>query len=292
MSLPVRQEEGLAGLHLSDSDFRRLSERIHACIGVCLTSEKKILLEGRLMKRMRRLNLTSYSEYCRRLFSPQGLQEEFPFLIDAVTTNKTDFFREPVHFDFLVSRVLPELCPSGGVHRPDPFLVWSSACSTGEEPYTLAMVLQEVVDQRPDLDYSILATDISRTVLEKAELAVYDKKTIEPIPLPLRQKYLLKSKDPLKSLVRITPELRKKVVFQQVNLMADPLEVPQGIDLIFCRNVMIYFDRPTQEKLVNRFFEHLTPGGYLFIGHAESLGNIKTPFRYVAPTIYQKGATR
>jgi chemotaxis protein methyltransferase CheR len=168
------------------------------------------------------------------------------------------------------------------------FRIWSAACSSGEEPYTLAMVLQEYVEGNTGWDFTIVATDISGTVLEKAERAVYHNETIQAIPFHLRKKYLLKSRDPLNPIVRIAPELRAKVRLHRLNLISDAFNIPKDMDIIFCRNVMIYFDRTTQEKLIMKFYDHLSPGGYLFIGHAESLSNLRTPFIYMAPTIYRK----
>ena len=276
--------------HLSERDFSRLSKWIHANIGVFMGLKKKTLLEGRVKKRMRRLSISSFQEYCEFVFSRQGRMDEIPFLIDAVTTNKTDFFREPSHFDYLIRTALPSLVKNTVNQVGKCFRVWSSACSTGEEPYTLAMVLQEFVTAAGGLDYEILATDISGKVLEKAESAVYSFETIQAIAVPLRVKYLLRSRDPDSPIFRIVPELREKVQFHRLNLVSDTFDVATDMDVIFCRNVMIYFDRATQENLINRFYQHLAPGGYLFIGHAETLSNIKSPFIYVAPTIYRKEA--
>jgi chemotaxis protein methyltransferase CheR len=274
--------------HLSDKDFRHLSEWIHTNIGVCMGPEKKTLMEGRVKKRMRHLKIPSFQQYCEFVFSTKGKGEEAPFLIDVVTTNKTDFFREPAHFEYLYQTALPKLAGRYGSGSRNTFRIWSAACSTGEEPYTLAMVLQEYVAGTSGWDYTILATDISRTVLEKAGQAVYQDETIQAVPVPLRKKYLLKSRDPRNSIVRIVPELRAKVQLRRLNLIADAFDISGEMDVIFCRNVMIYFDRATQEKLIRKFYQHLSGGGYLFIGHAESLSNLKTPFIYMAPTIYRK----
>ena len=273
---------------LSDNDFIRLSRFIHQQYGIHLPPAKKSLLEGRLRKRMKQCAMGSYSAYCDYLFTDQGMKEELVYMIDAVTTNKTDFFREPYHFEFLALQALPELI--GKRHSPfrKKILAWSAACSTGEEPYTLAMVLSEYAMNCPGFDYSILATDISTKVLDIAETAIYQDEKIRPVPLALRKKYLLKSKDPGKRIVRIAPELRSRVTFRRFNLMDGNFPVSEPLDVIFCRNVMIYFDIETQERLVRNFHDHLSPGGYLFMGHAESINNMNVPLRYVAPTIYQK----
>ncbi|MFA5183272.1 MAG: protein-glutamate O-methyltransferase [Syntrophales bacterium] len=288
MAYTVNEDAEHGGAHLSDKDFRRLSEWIHANIGVCMGPEKKTLMEGRVKKRMRHLKIPTFQKYCEFVFSLRGNGEEAPFLIDVVTTNKTDFFREPAHFEYLNRTALPSLAGRNLSGSRSTFHVWSAACSSGEEPYTLAMVLQEYIEANAGWDYTILATDISGTVLEKAGQAVYQDETIQAIPFHLRKKYLLKSRDPRNPVVRIVPELREKVQLRRLNLIADAFDITGELDVIFCRNVMIYFDRPTQEKLIKKFYDHLSPGGYLFIGHAESLSNLKTPFIYMAPTIYMK----
>jgi chemotaxis protein methyltransferase CheR len=273
---------------LSDKDFIRLSQFIQQQYGIQLPPAKKTMLEGRLRKRMKYVNESSFSRYCDYVFTKKGMTEELPYMIDAVTTNKTDFFREPAHFTYLTGTALPELIKLQGGCVRKKIQAWSAACSTGEEPYTLAMVLSEFSNQRSDFDFTILATDISTDVLTKAEQAVYEAEKIDPIPMNLRKKYLLKSRDPSSMIVRITPELRQKVAFFRMNLMDRVYAVPEGIHVIFCRNVLIYFDTATQEKIIRQFSQLLTPGGYLFMGHAETLNNLNVPLRYVAPTTYRK----
>ncbi|MBI5591706.1 MAG: protein-glutamate O-methyltransferase CheR [Deltaproteobacteria bacterium] len=273
---------------LSDKDFLRVSRFIHQQYGIHLPPAKKTLLEGRLRKRMKQCAIDSFRGYCDYLFTDQGMKEESIYMVDAVTTNKTDFFREPYHFEFLTLRALPELIEKRDSLFRKKIQVWSAACSTGEEPYSLAMVLSEFSLNCPGFDYSILATDISTKVLDIAETAIYNEEKIRPVPHALRKKYLLKSKDPRKKIVRITPELRDQVAFRRFNLMDGPFPIDEPLDIIFCRNVMIYFDGETQERLVRQFHECLSPGGYLFMGHAESINNMNVPLRYVAPTIYQK----
>ena len=209
-------------------------------------------------------------------------------MIDAVTTNKTDFFREPVHFQFLTETVLPEFLAESAVSGRRKFIVWSAGCSTGEEPYTLAMVLNEFAAQHPDLPYSILATDISTRVLEKASAGIYDQHLVEGIPLSLKQKYFLRSKDREKKLVRVVPGLRSCIAFQRVNLMDEHIIVPEKVDAIFCRNVIIYFERATQCKLLDRLCRSLKTGGYLFLGHSETVHGFDLPLVRIASTIYRK----
>ncbi|MCX5858008.1 MAG: chemotaxis protein CheR [Deltaproteobacteria bacterium] len=273
---------------LSDKDFIRLSQFIQQQYGIQLPPAKKTMLEGRLRKRMKHVNESSFSRYCDYVFTKKGMTEELPYMIDAVTTNKTDFFREPAHFTYLTGTALPALIKLQEASVRKKIQAWSAACSTGEEPYTMAMVLSEFSNQRSDFDFTILATDISTDVLTKAEQAVYEAEKIEPVPMNLRKKYLLKSRDPSSMIVRITPELRQKVAFFRMNLMDRVYAVPEGIHVIFCRNVLIYFDTATQEKIIRQFSQLLTPGGYLFMGHAETLNNLNVPLRYVAPTTYRK----
>jgi chemotaxis protein methyltransferase CheR len=283
------QQSGSSDRTLSEKDFIRVSQFIHQQYGIHLPPTKKPLLEGRLRKRMKFIKMNSYRLYCDYLFTGEGMTEELPHMIDVVTTNKTDFFREPSHFTYLTHQALPELLKAQKHNLKKNILGWSAACSTGEEPYTLAIVLSEFAAQCPGFDFTVLATDISTRVLSKAEQAIYEVEKIEPIPIALRKKYLLKSKDASQKVVRIAPEVRLKVKFHRLNLVERQYEIPNDIDFIFCRNVLIYFDAETQERLIQQFCKHLTPGGYLFMGHAETINNMNVPLRYVAPTIYRKG---
>ena len=277
---------------LAEKDFLRLSAFIYAECGIKISEKKKVMLEARFQKRLRHLGMTSFDDYCAYLFSPQGLESERYHMIDAVTTNKTDFFREPSHFEFLVNTALPELIVPRESGTGKKLTIWSAGCSTGEEPYTLAMVINEFAQRYPDLGFtwSILATDISTKVLEKARQAVFDMERAIPIPEPLKRKYLLKSKDRNKGLVRIVPELRQMVRFRRLNFMDDDFGLRDKMDVIFCRNVIIYFDRPTQTRLLTKFYNQLRPAGYLFMGHSETLHGLNVPFLQVAPTIYRKMA--
>lgn len=268
---------------MTDKDFERFSEFIKREFGIKMPPSKKTMLEARLQKRLRALCMNNHAEYCKFLFSPKGLESEITHLIDVVTTNTTDFFREPKHFEMLLSSVLPDL------HRRTnrTIKVWSAGCSSGEEPYTLAMVLSEFAEKNSAFDFSILATDISREILQRAVNAIYSEDKVEIVPMALKKKYLLKSKDRKKRLVRIAPELRRRVDFRQLNFM-EPFPFRDKKDVIFCRNVVIYFDRPTQNRLFNEFCLRLVPGGFLFIGHSESVSGMNLPLRQVAPTVYQR----
>jgi len=272
---------------LSNDDLHSLSTFIHEECGIKMPSSKKVMIESRLQKRLRALNIETFRDYREYLFSDEGKISELTFCIDAITTNTTDFFREASHFGYLVSQALPALIGKdrGGLRKR--FIIWSAGCSTGEEPYTLAMVLSEFAETMPGFDFSILATDISTRVLDKAKLGVYAQERVSPVPEELKSKYLLRSKDSRKGLVRIVPRLRVKVMFQRLNFMESHFNIRDQVDVIFCRNVIIYFDRSTQEQLMNKFCRHLLPGGYLFLGHSETLNSMDVPLISVAPTIYR-----
>ncbi|MEW6264971.1 MAG: protein-glutamate O-methyltransferase [Thermodesulfobacteriota bacterium] len=281
----------MPGTDLSDRDFGRLSDLIRANLGLKMPPSKKVMIEGRLAKRLRSLEMGSYRQYCDYLFSPEGMDKELVNLIDVVTTNKTEFFREPAAFRHLVRTVLPDLVSRRGAGVRHRLMVWSAGCSTGEEPFTLAMVLSEFAENSPggDFDFLILATDVSSKVLEKARLAVYDEESVQPIPEDLKSKYLLRGKGHRQGLFRIAPELRPRIRFHRLNLMEE-FGFKEKMDVIFCRNVIIYFDRPTQARLFQRFCDQLNQGGYVFLGHSESLSGLELPLKPVAPMIYRKAA--
>jgi chemotaxis protein methyltransferase CheR len=272
---------------MSSTEFDRLSEFIIDHCGIKMPPAKKIMLESRLQKRLRTLGMASFREYCEFLFDSSEGDSELVHMIDAVTTNKTDFFREPVHFQFLMDTALPEFLAESEISGRKKFIVWSAGCSSGEEPYTLAMVLDDYASQHPDFQHSILATDISTRVLEKARAGIYDEHLVEGIPHSFKQKYFLRSKDRVKKLVRVVPALRARVSFQRVNLMDEHLIVHEKVDAIFCRNVIIYFERETQYKLLSRLCRSLKTGGYLFLGHSETVHGFDLPLVRIASTIYR-----
>lgn len=295
-------ESALAGrlnFALSPADFNRLSQFVYRTVGITLPPAKRIMVETRLRNRVDVLRLPSFHAYCDYVLCPGG-ESEIVRMIDRLTTNKTDFFREPAHFTFLAERAIPALqaLDSAGFRRP--LSVWSAGCSTGEEPYSLAMILSEHAlseyarggDARAvpggRFRFAITATDISTRVLEKARQGIYAIAAAAPIPEALRRRYLQRSRHDGGQLVRVCPELRAMVEFRQLNLLDPEFGFGEPFDLIFCRNVMIYFDKKTQQTLVGRFVSHLRPGGYLFIGHSESLNGLDTPLRTIAPAVYGK----
>jgi chemotaxis protein methyltransferase CheR len=271
---------------ISARDYARLCDLIYTEAGIALGSEKKTMLEVRIKRRLKALNLDSFGQYCEALFGRQRPKDEILHLIDVVTTNKTDFFREPRHFEFLTSQALPDLAARNRSGRP--LLVWSAGCSTGEEPYTLAMVMSEYAQGHPGFRFRILATDISTTVLAKADRGVYSKDVVAPIPAALQRRYFLRSRDRDSGLVRVAPELRRTVEFRRLNFMDAEYGILEKVDAIFCRNVIIYFDRPTQERILGKLAGHLATGGYMFVGHAETLHDMNLPLSPVAPALYRR----
>jgi chemotaxis protein methyltransferase CheR len=274
---------------MTQTEFTRFSEFIIGQCGIKMPPSKKIMLEARLQKRLRALEIPTYGEYLTHILGESG-RDELVHMLDAVTTNKTDFFREPVHFQYLAQTVLPEaLAERMQAKTPGrPFCVWSAGCSTGEEPYTLAMVLAEFSREHPDLRFSLMATDISTRVLDRAREGIYDADRVHSVPLALKQRYVLKSKDRGRNLVRIVPELRAAVLFKRLNLMEESFSFSEPLDVVFCRNVIIYFDRATQERLISRFCRVLKPEGYLFLGHSESVHGFDLPLRRITSTVYRK----
>lgn len=273
---------------LSDRTFQQLSEFISSELGIKMPTAKRTMLQGRLVKRLRLLKMNSFEAYCQYIFSPEGKAGELAQMLDAVTTNKTDFFRDPRHFDILTQTVLPELVSLRGRGFRRKFNLWSAGCSTGAEPYTLAMVLHEFARSCDQFDFRILATDISTRVLAKVREAIYTENEAKPIPLVLKKKYLLRSKNRDQGLVRLVPEIRGKVVFHRLNFMNQDYAITDTMDVVFCRNVIIYFDRATQQQVLSRLCRHLRPGGYLFMGHSETLNGFHLPLRQVITTVYRK----
>ena len=274
---------------LRSADFARVAKFIEGTTGIKVPPGKKTMVEGRLRRRARALGCANLGEYCNKVFEQGGFESESVHLIDAVTTNKTDFYREPTHFTYLTERCLPEAASDGSGSGGRPYKVWSAACSIGAEPYTLAMVLADFAATRPaGWEFSILASDISTAVLAKAARAVFSEEMIEPVPLDVRKRYLLRSRDKSRKLIRIGPELRRTVSFLHLNLMDQQYPVGKDFDAIFCRNLLIYFDKPTQEAVVGRLCRHLRPGGYLFLGHAESLAGKEHPLEWLGDAVFRR----
>jgi chemotaxis protein methyltransferase CheR len=280
--------KSLAHVKITAKEFNKLSGFIHTEYGIKMPPVKRTMLEARLQKRLKVLGIKSFTDYSKYLFSPEGIRDELIHMVDMVTTNKTDFFRESAHFDYLVAHTLPDLKKSYNAGFRGPLKIWSAGCSSGEEPYTLAMVLEDYSSAQPGFNYSILGTDISSRMLETARMAIYPEARVAPVTKIMKKRYLLRSKDKKKDNIRIVPALRHRVSFQRLNFMDKHFELKEMMHIIFCRNVIIYFDRPTQEKLLRNLAKHIMKDGYIFMGHSETLSGLDVPFKQVASTIYKK----
>ena len=269
---------------LSEQDFLDFSKFIYSEYGIRMLPVKRIMLQGRLLKRIRDLKMSSFTEYKQYLFSSEGHDKEILHFLNVVTTNKTDFFREPIHFSFLNDEVLPRKKEQ---KSGETLKIWSAGCSSGEEPYTISIVINEFLKTNPSFRFEITATDISTQMLETAAMGIYPAQKIEGIPLEIKKKYFLKSKDAAKQTVKVDRILQNNLSLSYLNLM-DNYSFPAAFDVIFCRNVLIYFDRETQEKVIQRICSQLKPGGYFFIGHSESISGMNLPLENIKPTIFKK----
>jgi chemotaxis protein methyltransferase CheR len=267
---------------LHDNDFRKIVQLVMDTAGIVLSEKKRPFIQGRLGRRLRVLGLTDFRGYCRLLETPAGDEERLN-LINAITTNHTSFFREQHHFAYLTQTILPNLTAEGrdGAGR---LRIWSAGCSTGEEPYTIAMTLREYPPGLTGWDARILATDLDTNVVAHASDGIYDAERLEGVPAALRKRYLNNLSD---GRAQMNDELRSLITFAPLNLLQKwPMSGP--FDIIFCRNVVIYFDKPTQRKLFDRYADMLKPDGWLFIGHSESLLNVTDRFNLVGRTIYRR----
>lgn len=270
----------IADVEISEQEFMLFRQLIYKIAGINLTEAKKVLLVGRLQRRLRHYKFQSYMQYYRFVTSPENAAE-LQVMVDALTTNETYFFREVAHFDFLRQEILPQR------NMQMPFRIWSAASSTGEEAYTLAMILAETI--MPPQTWEIVGSDISTQVLAKAQLGHYPLARNEGIPREYLIKYCLKGKGPQDGTFLVKPELRKNVRFCQVNLTLPVSSQIGAFDVIFLRNVMIYFDHEVKQKVVNNLIPQLKQGGYLIIGHSESLHGLSTPsLKLLRPTIFRK----
>jgi chemotaxis protein methyltransferase CheR len=271
-----------------DRDYEFIRGMVYTHSRINLGADKKELVSARLGKRLRATNIATVADYCRYLQGPKA-GEELPHLIDVISTNHTYFYRENAHFDFLDQTILPELMAMCTTARWPRLNVWSAACSSGEEPYTLALVLEHFFGrQAAKWPWRIDATDISHPVLSKAREGVYKADAVDKIPPALLRMFFQEGTGPLAGTYRTKPTLQQNIRFQQLNLLGPSLPFTEPFQVIFCRNVMIYFDRATQEELVNRLTRHLAPGGYLLVGHSESLTGIKHSLEAVRPAVYRR----
>lgn len=271
---------------LSEKEFRKISDLVYEHCGINLHDGKKELVRARLAKRLRLGNFKTFPEYMRHVLADKT-GREFSILIDSLSTNLTSFFRERQHFEFLRSSFLPPLLERKRKNRNFRIRAWSAGCSSGEEPYSMAITLLEVIRGQGRWDVKVLATDISASMLETAQKGIYDQERVEPVPKIQKNKYLISHRVNKQKLFEVNKSLRDVVIFKYLNMVKDwPIKGP--LDFIFCRNVMIYFDKPTQQHLISRFWNLLDSGGVLFTGHSESLTGIEHKFKYIEPTIYMK----
>jgi len=272
-----------------DRDYEFIRSLVYAHSRIDLGPDKKELVSARLGKRLRATNITSISDYCRFVQDARST-DELGHLIDAISTNHTFFFRESAHFDFLTGHILPEMVKRRASENWPRFTIWSAACSSGEEPYSIALTLAQFFSTRAPWPWRIEATDISNNVLQKARIGVYRAEALGQIPPALLRAHFQEGFGPQAGYHRVKPSLQEHVTFRQLNLLGGTLPFNEPIQVIFCRNVMIYFDRPTQEELVNKLTKMLVPGGYLMVGHSESLTGIKHSLETVRPAIYRRRA--
>lgn len=271
---------------LSGETFQALSDLVYQHSRIRLGSDKRALVANRLRRRVRALALGSYEEYCQVLYSSYGA-DEIEELVDLISINHTRFYREPEHFAFLTQRALPELVGPLAATRA-PLRLWSAASSSGEEPYTMAIVVAEFLRAHAGLPWEIMATDISHRVLAEASEGIYSMASVKPVPLELLKRYFQKGFGAREGVCRVKPELRRHLRFERVNLFQEHLPVPADQHVIFCRNVMIYFDPPSRALAVQRLVRHLASGGYLVVGHSESLSGIPHGLRPLQQGVFQK----
>ncbi len=278
MSSPAPIEYGMRLFPLSQEDFTRVSQLIYRTCGIHLKDGKQDLVKARLGRRLRGLGLSTFEEYFD-LVENDASGVELAEMVDLLTTNKTEFFRDLVHFDFTKREILP-LCASIDAR----IRFWCAGCSTGQEPYSLAIVAREFFRDLSRRDFKILATDICRPALDSALEGKFAETDMDGMPAEFRTRYF-SSTEP--GFVRVASALRELIHFARLNLMEQwPMKGP--FQLIMCRNVMIYFDRVTREELVGRFWNLLSPGGYLMVGLSESLTGMRHRFKYVQPAVYRK----
>lgn len=266
---------------LRDKDFRKIVELVMNTAGIVLSEKKRPFIQGRLGRRLRALGMQDFRQYCSLLETPDG-DDERSNLINAITTNHTSFFREPHHFTYLARTILPKIVNEGKDQRR--LRIWSAGCSTGEEPYTIAMTLREQASLLSGWDVKVLATDLDTNVVAHAAAGIYDAERVEDVPSSLRKRFVTELPG---GKVQMNDELCSLITFAPLNLL-QPWPMKGPFDIIFCRNVVIYFDKPTQRKLFDRYAEILKPDGSLFIGHSESLLNVTDRFDLVGRTIYRR----
>lgn len=284
--MPLVSANPVAGSGISARAFKTLAGVVHGYCGIALGDDKHNLVANRLRRRLTALGLGTYDEYCELLAADRS-GAELEALIDLITTNHTVFFREPDHFRFLGERVLPVLGPALA-RAGKPVRLWSAACASGEEPYTMAMVAAEAQRRTQGFQWRLLGSDISRTMVETATRGVYAADRLQGVPAELVPRYFLRGVRSQDGYVRIDAELQRQVRFDRINLLDAVYPIGELQHVIFCRNVMIYFDEESRAKVVKQLVRHLLPGGYLFVGYSESLGGIAHGLEAVSHGVYRK----
>jgi len=274
-------------VQMDEESFVRLSSYVTREYGIKLPATKKSMLESRLNKKVKSLGMDNYKQFLDYIFSDAGKKGDLFHVVDLITTNKTDFFREPEHFKFIAGTYLAQWSQADARRSMN---VWSAGCSSGEEPYTLVMVMEEFRKRNPQFNYNIMASDVSIRMIQSAFNGLYSFDKIAGVPADLKRLYFLRSKTQ-PDVVRVKPEYRKRINYKRINFMDESYGLlKQDYDIIFCRNVLIYFDKPTQERVIRKFISHLRPGGLLFLGHSESIMGMDVPLRQIQPTVYQVAA--
>lgn len=276
-------------IEISDTLFLKLGKIIAEKYGIKLPIEKKIMFQSRMQKRLRELSLESFDQYAGVLLDARSEKDEFIMVADYVSTNKTEFFRENSHFDFLTHSILPQI-KSRAQALPIPALgIWSAGCSSGQESYSISITIEEYMRSKGfRLPYFIISTDISKRMLKMGREAIYSMTLVENISLDIKQKYFLKSIGTVDPRAKVVREIREKVSFSYLNLMDECYSLKDHFNIIFLRNTLIYFEPAVQKQVLSKVLERLVQGGYLFIGHSESLINMNLPIRSVAPSVYIK----
>lgn len=276
-------------IEISDELFLKLGKMITDRFGINMPIEKKIMFQARLQRRLRELGINSFDEYALNLLNDNGKSQEFDLLPDFISTNKTDFFREKGHFDYISEHILPEFMKNTVSTQLHQLKIWSAGCSSGQEAYSIAVTMEEFIRSKGfRFEYSVIATDISRRMLKAVREAVYPMEQISEIPMELKHRYFLKSKSMKEPKVRVIKEIRNHVKLAYLNLMDNSYLFNTLFDVVFLRNTLIYFSPEVQRKVLTKVLENLKIGGYLVIGHSESLINMDLPIHSIAPSVYIK----
>jgi chemotaxis protein methyltransferase CheR len=269
---------------ITEKEFHLFQDIIYRQTGIQMTEKKRNLVVARLSKRLRALNLSNFSEYYEYLTTSSNASDELNNLINRITTNKTDFFREKHHFDFLVNEIFPSFLDTARKSGMRRLRIWSAGCSSGEEPYSIAMTVADFFKDERGWDLKILATDLDTDILMKASKGVYSSQQITPVPINYLSKYFVRTSQGYE----VSPQIKSMIAFRKLNLMDPSFPMKKPFDIIFCRNVMIYFDEETRKDLVIKYHNHLNDIGYMFVGHSESLMYMKHLFKFLKHTVYIK----